>query len=829
MAIFHLHVSHGSRVGGQSAADGAAYAVRHGEHAARDDLAFAEAGNLPAWAHGDPRAFWAGIDELSRSNGRLYTEIESALPTELSLEQNLELIRGYVATITNRPDGRVPFEFGIHYKDGNPHVHCVFSARVDDGLERDRETWFKRAAKSPKLPTQGGAHSWSEETDKAWIKSVRATWADHVNGALERAGSVERIDHRSHADRALIDLPTVHEGIDGRQSLRARAHNDAVREINKLNAELAGVKKELEAAGITRDDYREFRKQHPSDATKLRNERRDRNEAATARVADAANKQKAQEQLVEDTQQQRTAKMLHVSLDQVDAALRLIKPQSAEARAALPGIVGGRAFENPGSIHHLRPRFVSKSIADGQVQLHLKMPDDTLVFVERQLSIRLRDGYDRETVAAALQVGASRWETMVLTGPPEFKHMALEEARRLGILDRVEIPPEFSNEFMKPPTQEAAAAKVLQPKAGKSLAEGSKMSMSNDDKDKLDFLNVEPASARPVDTPPVATGSDPIPDPTLSEHEKAKRELEVALRKRTFAELLDLRSESISDLVLSAEMLEKLVALLLRLASLGFYKFDTKISDELSARRHLAKMAAKEIDMRRQALADPATRRTVFEEHAKAVRKRVAELERRSSIARASLESAQGMAATAEAAALLRKQWREGFDRLQVSRKQATIADREATVLAAKKKVELIKATVVPPVGFFGGKAKQEAHDAAAAGKAARLGRAELVRDDAQAALDAGWSEIDAKLELNRQAKAAVEKAAVVELTQLRAQIESFPKESVTIRAAVHHERIAAVRNEALADAANPVTDDELAAAAERLRIRRLADGHAPG
>ena len=41
----------------------------------------------------------------------------------------------------------------------------------------------------------------------------RKAWADISNAYLERAGSPERIDHRSNAERGIDELPTVHMGV----------------------------------------------------------------------------------------------------------------------------------------------------------------------------------------------------------------------------------------------------------------------------------------------------------------------------------------------------------------------------------------------------------------------------------------------------------------------------------------------------------------------------------------------------------------------------------------------------------------------------------------
>ena len=44
----------------------------------------------------------------------------------------------------------------------------------------------------------------------------RSAWAGIVNLHLERIGSAERVDHRSHAERGLDEQPTIHEGVAAR-------------------------------------------------------------------------------------------------------------------------------------------------------------------------------------------------------------------------------------------------------------------------------------------------------------------------------------------------------------------------------------------------------------------------------------------------------------------------------------------------------------------------------------------------------------------------------------------------------------------------------------
>ena len=50
-------------------------------------LSLLESGNLPDFAQGNPLAFWMAADTHERVNGRVYTELQVALPRELNQQQ----------------------------------------------------------------------------------------------------------------------------------------------------------------------------------------------------------------------------------------------------------------------------------------------------------------------------------------------------------------------------------------------------------------------------------------------------------------------------------------------------------------------------------------------------------------------------------------------------------------------------------------------------------------------------------------------------------------------------------------------------------------------
>ena len=142
-----------------------------------------------------------------------------ALPKELSREDQIELMRGYIReTFTSQ--GMVA-DWVLHDKDdGNPHVHVMLTTR-----EIGDDDWGKKQ------------RDWNSS---ALYVSQRAAWAQHANVALERAGFDERIDHRSHKEQGIYlepenSNPYVADnarlmGADAREDLR----RDEVRRRNSV-------------------------------------------------------------------------------------------------------------------------------------------------------------------------------------------------------------------------------------------------------------------------------------------------------------------------------------------------------------------------------------------------------------------------------------------------------------------------------------------------------------------------------------------------------------------------------------------------------------------
>lgn len=232
MAIYHLHARTGSRSGGQSAAAKAAYLARIATYGkTRHQVVHLETGHMPAWAMNptpDRRNqigfdYWVSADTFERANGRLFKEVEFALPIELNPDRRLALAREFALALTSNIDGgNLPFALAIHRgsprttpnltfyadKDLNPHCHLLISERINDGDDRTPENWFRRHSKN-----QGGARKTDKLKPAEWLQQTRALWAEVCTRHLQAAGFKKEIDHRSYQARGITKPEGFHIGV----------------------------------------------------------------------------------------------------------------------------------------------------------------------------------------------------------------------------------------------------------------------------------------------------------------------------------------------------------------------------------------------------------------------------------------------------------------------------------------------------------------------------------------------------------------------------------------------------------------------------------------
>ena len=249
---------------------------------------------------------WNAVEEVETAkDSRLAREFVVALPIELSREEQIELLQEFI-TEQFVSDGMCA-DAAIHDTDGhNPHAHILLTVRPLDGqghwqykTEKEylcvrngeekgftaaefksaqKDGWEKqypykvgkkkvymapsaaetqglvRADKHLKSTRYGRQNPISERWNSEEQLAIwRAAWADVSNLYLERAGRVERIDHRSNAARGLDEQPTIHEGVTARALERKGMIADRCeinRQIKADNALLRELKAEIKKLAV---------------------------------------------------------------------------------------------------------------------------------------------------------------------------------------------------------------------------------------------------------------------------------------------------------------------------------------------------------------------------------------------------------------------------------------------------------------------------------------------------------------------------------------------------------------------------------------------------
>ena len=217
----------------------------------------------------DRGTLWNAVEENEKTkDSRLAREFVVALPIEMGKAEWQNLLTEFIQD--NFVADGMCADVCVHDTDGhNPHAHIMVTVRplaengqwqyktekeylcVRDGEEMgftgaefkqaQKEGWekqyqykvgrkkeymapsvaeaagYERESKTPKNTRFGRqnpiAARWnSDEQLVLW----RSAWADVSNRYLERVGAEARIDHRSHADRGILEQPTIHEGVTAR-------------------------------------------------------------------------------------------------------------------------------------------------------------------------------------------------------------------------------------------------------------------------------------------------------------------------------------------------------------------------------------------------------------------------------------------------------------------------------------------------------------------------------------------------------------------------------------------------------------------------------------
>jgi hypothetical protein len=218
MAIYHASCKPLGRAQGRSAVAAAAY--RSGTKLRDERTGLVHDFTLKSGVvhaeifapHGikfEREALWSAAELAEPApKARTAREWVVALPHELNADERRELVREFAANLSERFG--VAVDLAIHLpsdkEDGkNHHAHLLLTTRV---IEPDGSFGDKSYAEWAGDRLKKAGHI----TSKAEIVEVRKVWADIANRGLEKAGHPERIDHRSHRDRGLLEMPSIHLG-----------------------------------------------------------------------------------------------------------------------------------------------------------------------------------------------------------------------------------------------------------------------------------------------------------------------------------------------------------------------------------------------------------------------------------------------------------------------------------------------------------------------------------------------------------------------------------------------------------------------------------------
>ncbi|WP_187431967.1 hypothetical protein ROLI_048560 (plasmid) [Roseobacter fucihabitans] len=197
MASYHLSVKTIKRSAGRTATAAAAYRVGERIECQREgrihdytrkqgieETFIIAPENAPDWAQ-DRAALWNAAEASeTRSNSVTAREWELSLPFEISAEVRSQITREFAEQLVSRYGVAVDVAIHAPNREGdqrNHHAHVLTSTRK---LEAEGFTAKTRVLDSAKT---GGVE----------IDQMRGFWAELQNRALERAGEVERVDHRS--------------------------------------------------------------------------------------------------------------------------------------------------------------------------------------------------------------------------------------------------------------------------------------------------------------------------------------------------------------------------------------------------------------------------------------------------------------------------------------------------------------------------------------------------------------------------------------------------------------------------------------------------------
>jgi hypothetical protein len=357
----------------------------------------------------DAAEYWKAADMNERNNGVLFRQVEIAIPHELDERQRRDAVREFAERVSRHDGGHMPYTAAIHAGNGsNPHAHIVFSERINDGHNRDRERWFKRAANKGRPPETGGARKANLGKNRTWLQDTRQLWARTANSYLMLSGHDARIDHRSNANRGIADEPTEHRGPTVAAMERKGFETDRGKQ-----ARLPAQVDELQAR-ITEIDG----------AIAMMNEMIQKEQATAAAHQHRQRRARAAREKRDSEQRQRIAMTGISDSDERQRWTKAVREARESTQARLwREKYGDRLPED------IAVRYIDIAGKDG-VRIDLR---DGHRVIDSGDTIHARQGSAEEAVAMAEIARAKGWTSVVLSGDDAWKEVGALACLRAGV------------------------------------------------------------------------------------------------------------------------------------------------------------------------------------------------------------------------------------------------------------------------------------------------------------------------------------------------------------------------------------------------------------
>lgn len=313
MAIYHLSTKPVSRSSGRTATASIAYragiAIKD-ERTGKEHDYTKRSGVVETTLHTpnnlkiDRAELWNLAETTeTRKNSRTAREIVVNLPYELDKNYRSELVNDFAKDLANKYG--VAVDVAVHLPDAegdnrNHHAHIMLTTRKLERLESGR---IALTSKSQLEMSNTQLKERDLPTARDELKLIRKQWADLTNDYMKERNIPVTIDHRSHAERGLDQLPTQKLGWEASAMERKGIatdkgdYNRMVKAFNQTLNQVADFDKSINDLKEQREQSNDRLREAIDQATK-HVEFAAKNTARTDQNTDFANK------VIDDAQQQ---------------------------------------------------------------------------------------------------------------------------------------------------------------------------------------------------------------------------------------------------------------------------------------------------------------------------------------------------------------------------------------------------------------------------------------------------------------------------------------------------------------------------------------------